>query len=112
MNKGTLIRKLQERFGAIYEDEEISMENLAFLNERDEIKEIYSWDFEAFVKNYKLIKEYALEEELLKNLAWKIENLLSTDEILRIKKSDFFNEFGKHTIIKEALLEREINEKV
>lgn len=74
----------------------------------NKIENIYSWSFEAFVKHYQLIRNNGLEEKLLDDLAWKIENLLENYEIVGLKNSEFYKQFGDHTIIEDALMRRQI----
>ncbi len=108
MNKNILVKNLKKRFGAVEEDLTYHKEDINYLDERNEIENIYSWSFEAFVKHYQLIREYALDEKLLEILGWRILHHLSTEELIKLKSSEFLKRYGNNRIIKNALMEAEI----
>jgi len=100
-----VIEQLKQRFGATIEEERIDQEDLDYLRKRDEIEDVYSWHFNAFVKHYQLIKDYGLKEKLLNDLAWRIKHHLENHEIDELKKSEFYKQFGTHKIIEDAINE-------
>ncbi|MBD3617460.1 MAG: hypothetical protein HUJ22_12900 [Gracilimonas sp.] len=108
-NESELIEELKQRFGVEFEYHAPSKEEEQFLEERQEVYELYCWNFDAFVQHYQLIKKFGLEEKGLSDLAWKIVQLLEPPEIDGLKKTEFYNRFGEHRIIQNALIEREIN---
>ena len=105
MNEDQLLKELKRRFGAILESRELEEEELSFLKSRDEAEIVFGWDFDAFVKHYQLIKEYALEEKLLELLAIRIEGFMDPFDIEQLKKTEFFRQFGEEKIIRMAISE-------
>lgn len=103
-----IIEELKQRFGAIPENEILDEEEERFLQERAKVEELYSWDFEAFVQHFQLIKGYGLEEKLLETLEWKIQHFLEPSELKELRQTEFYRLFGEHKIIKDAFLQREI----
>jgi len=106
MKEKDLMNELNSRFGAEAEHTQISKEDVDFLDKRAEIEQLCSWDFNAFVEHFQLIKDYGLEEKLLDSLSWKILNHLEDHEIVELKKTPFYKRFGSQIVIEDALLKR------
>ena len=105
-HESELIDELKKLFGALPENEVMDEEEERFLRERAKVEELYSWDFSAFVQYFQLIKEYGLEEKILKQLAWKIEYFMSRNEVRLLKGSKFYEVFGGHRLIENAIINK------
>lgn len=101
-----ILRELENRFGAIAEEYNISEEDEAYLETRHQIYENYCWDFNAFVKHYQLIKRYGVDEKCLETLAWKIEHMLDVSEVFQLRETKFYELFGVEVSIKNAITQR------
>ena len=105
-HESELIEEIKKLFGAIPENEVMDEVEKKFLQERAKVEELYSWDFDAFVKYFQLIEKYGLEEKILQQLAWKIEHFMSKNEVWLLKGSKFYEVFGGHRLIENAILNK------
>lgn len=103
MSEKEIINLLKNRFGAEREEPFLTDDEKRYLDERDKIEEIFSWEFDEFFKHYQLIKQYGLVEKLLEILALRIDRFMNRDDIERVKKTEFYQRFGDHSIIKRAI---------
>lgn len=105
-HESELIDELKKLFGALPENEVMDEEEKKFLQERAKVEELYSWDFDAFVKYFQIIEKYGPEEKILQQLAWKIEHILEQGEINVLKTTKFYENFGDKQQIRNALLNK------
>lgn len=105
-NDRTILNLLRELFDVVPEQYIPDEEELQFLEERDKLEQETAWSFEMYVQNYEKLKEYGLDEKLLKQLKWLIIFYLENrrDEFLG---SQFYEKFKDHEVIQRAFLEFE-----
>lgn len=65
MKKINLLQELEQRFGAEVEKQLPNKDGIGFLEERNELEEVLSWNLDAVVQHFQLIKQYGLKDKLL-----------------------------------------------
>jgi hypothetical protein len=105
-NDNTIEDQLKKHFDAVSDEYIPDEDELRFLNERRELEEQTAWSFEMYVENYEKLKEYGLEEKLIKHLEWFILFYLENRREYFIE-SEFYKRFRNHEAVKRAEMELE-----
>lgn len=70
-------------------------DELEILKIRDQLEELYSWDFDLYITHEEEILRYGLDAKLMDKLEWLAEFYFENDRGTEFLNSKFFQKYGE-----------------